>query len=227
MRTYNLIVALAVAVAGIQGSAEQPGPRFDTAVRADFFAGFGGDRARFERAMEVCERVLAETPAHAEALVWHGSGLIFQAGQAFAGGDTARGTQLWQRGLEEMGEAVRLEPENAAVLIPRGAVLLQATRTSPPEIGRPLLELAVADYEKVLAIQAPYFHTLGDHPKGELLFGLADGSARLGRMDKAREYFNRLLEQAPASGQAPRARVFIETGVAPPVRGLGCVGCHK
>jgi pentatricopeptide repeat protein len=79
----------------------------------------------------------------------------------------------------------------------------------------------------VLAIQEPYFSTLGDHPKGELLFGLAEGYSRLGRPDKARAYFQRLLKDAPSSGQAPKATQWLADGTLPAQQGLGCVGCHK
>src|SRR3954464_11368323 len=71
-----------------QTAAPRPaGERFDLVVRGDFFAGFAGDRARLAKGMEACERVLAESPNHAEALVWHGSGLAFSAGMAFQKGD--------------------------------------------------------------------------------------------------------------------------------------------
>jgi hypothetical protein len=36
--------------------------RFDMLVRDDFFAGMMGDRARLDRGMDICERVLAKTP---------------------------------------------------------------------------------------------------------------------------------------------------------------------
>lgn len=204
-----------------------PGQRFDMVVRADFFAGYAGDEARLKKAMALCESILAENPNHAEALVWHGSGLIYGAGQAFRAGDPAAGLQLFQSGLKEVNQAVALAPDDVAVLIPRGAVLLAATATMEPAQARPLVEVAVADYEKVLEIQAPYFDTLGDHPRGELLFGLAEGSARLGRLDKARMYFERLVKDVPASGQSPRAREWLDTGSIPKVPGIGCVGCHR
>ena len=50
--------------------------RFDYLVRADFFAGAAGDEARLARAMELCERTLADNPKHPEAMVWHGAGLL-------------------------------------------------------------------------------------------------------------------------------------------------------
>ena len=154
-------------------------------------------------------------------------GLFFQAGQAFQQGDMAKGGPLWDRGLAEMNEAVSLAPDSLAVVIPRGSVLLQAARFVPPPMAEPLLKTGVGDYEHVLELQRSYFHTLGDHPKGELLFGLADGYARLGDKVKARAYFERLIAEAPTSGQAPRGRAWIETGAVPPAQGLGCFGCHK
>jgi tetratricopeptide (TPR) repeat protein len=221
-------VVLATAIFAPSIAAQQPAQqRFDMAVRADFFAGFGGDAARLARGMEVCERTLADNPKHAEAMVWHGSGLTFQAGMAFQKGDVKTGGELWGRGQAEMDAAVALEPENVAVLIPRGALLLQATMNMPAEVGRPLLEKAVGDYEKVLAIQTAYFSTLGDHPKGELLFGLAEGYSRLGQAEKARLYFDRLMKDAASSGHAPQAKEWLASGTLPKATGLGCVGCHK
>jgi tetratricopeptide (TPR) repeat protein len=196
-------------------------------VRADFFAGFAGSDERPANGMAACERALAADPTNAEALVWHGSGLAFEAGIAFRKGDQETGMALWQRGLQEMDSAVAMAPENIGVLIPRGALLLQATMNMPPERARPLLEKAVGDYEHVLALQSSYFDTLGDHPKGELLFGLAEGFSRLGNSDKARMYFNRLIADAPASGQTPKAQRWLATGRLPKSEGIGCVGCHK
>jgi len=201
--------------------------RFDMIVRTDFFAGFAGDEARLAKGMATCEEMLATAPNHAEALVWHGSGLAFSAGKAFQQGDMKTGGELWQRGMEEMDKAASLEPDNVGVRIPRGALLLQATRNMPPAMARPLIEKAVGDYEHVLALQSAYFGTMGDHPMGELLFGLAEGYSRLGNAEKARAYFERLIADAPASGQAPKAKAWLSTGALPKSEGLGCVGCHK
>jgi len=229
MRSITPTIALpSTLVFGSDGAAQSPArtERFDMIVRADFFEGFAGDQARLQRAMEQCERTLAENPTHAEALVWHGGGVMFQAVSAFARGDPQRGAEMWERGLKEMNEAAALEPDNVGVRIPRGATLLQATMNLGAA-GRPLLEQAVGDYEHVLALQASYFDKLGDHPRGELLFGLAEGYSRLGQPEKARRYFERLVREAPSSGQAPRADAWLKTGTVPPASGLGCVGCHK
>jgi len=215
------------ALIAAQGAAPRAADRFDLIVRGDFFAGFAGSEARLARGMAECERMLAANPNHAEALVWHGSGLAFNAGQAFQKGDMAAGGELWQRGMQEMDKAVALEPDSVGVRIPRRALLLQASQNMPPAMGRPLIETGLGDYEHVLALQSAYFSTLGDHPKGELLFGLAEGYSRLGDLDKARLYFDRLIRDAPASGQAPKAQAWLATGSLPKSQGLGCVGCHK
>jgi tetratricopeptide (TPR) repeat protein len=226
-----LVSVILTPVMGIAGIAAQQAPpaRFDMVVRADFFAGFAGDEARLKRAMETCERTLAEDPAHAEAMVWHGSGLFIQAGAAFRQGDTARGLEMFSRAIKEMDDAVALAPDNVAVRIPRGAVLLNGSRFMPPDQATPLIQKAIGDYEKTLAVQTANgtFATLGDHPKGELLFGLAEGYSRLGQPDKARLYFEQLLKDAGGSGHVPHAQAFLATGTPPAVQGLGCVGCHK
>lgn len=217
---------LSFVLAAAQATSAAP-QRFDYLVRADFFAGVAGDEARLQQAIDLCERTLAENPKHAEALVWHGAGLLVRSGQVFATGDMANGGALFGRGLKEMDDAVALAADNPGVLIPRAAVLLEATKGMPPDAGRPLVQSAVANYEHVLDVQAPRWQTLGDHGKGELLFGLAEGSARLGQRDKARMYFERLIKDAPTSGQTPKAKEWMTSGTIPKSTGTSCVGCHK
>ena len=224
MKRNTWFVAAVLVLIASQRPAAQ---RFDMAVRSDFFAGFAGNEARLKKGMDASEQALAENPKHAEALVWHGSGLAFQAGAAFQKGDMKTGGELWQRGMEEMNTAVTLAPDSVGVRIPRGAVLLQATMNMPPAMAKPLLESALADYEHVLELQSSYFNTLGDHPKGELLFGLAEGYGRLGQPEKARMFFERLVKDAPTSGQTPKAKQWLTDGTLPKTQGLGCVGCHK
>jgi tetratricopeptide (TPR) repeat protein len=224
----TFISFVAGAVALLFSLVQPAAQRFDYLVRADFFAGMAGDEARLQHAKQVCEDALAADPKQAEALVWHGAILFFEAGRSFSKGDMAAGGQLFQRSLKEMNDAVALAPDNPGVLIPRAAVLIEGTRSMQPDMAKPLLESAVANYEHVLEIQTARWTTLGDHAKGELLFGLADASARLGRQDQAREYFNKLVADAPTSGQAPRAKAWLETGTIPKASGIAnCVGCHK
>lgn len=226
-----LAVAIVTTAGGQAPRAQTTGrqtERFDTRVRADFFAGLAGNEEAFARAMRLLESTLAERPDHPEALVWHGSGLLFQAGQAFEKGDMARGTGLWERGLKEMDAGVASDPENVAVLIPRGATLLEASKRVPAaEQSRELLTRGVSDYENVLRLQSPYFAALPVHAKGELLLALADGVHRLGDSDKAVRYFQRLIEETRGSEYEKRARAWLDGGPSDKAAaGRGCIGCH-
>jgi tetratricopeptide (TPR) repeat protein len=224
--TFIAWIMAAALAAGVQ-TPPAASQRFDYLVRADFFAGAAGDDARLAHVMEVCEQALAQNPNHPEAHVWLGAGLLVRAGRAFQKGDMAAGGPLFDRGLKEMNEALALAPDNPGVLIPRGAVLFEATRNMSADMARPLVQSAVQNYERALEIQAPTFGALGDHAKGELLFGLADGWSRLGDTDKARRYFERVIADAPTSGQTSKARAWIATGSIPKSTGPSCVGCHK
>ena len=225
MITAVAIVYLsALTLAVTQQPSPAAAPRFDFEVRADFFAGFTGDATRFARAMARCEEVLAQDPNHAEALVWHGAGLIAQAGALFEKGDAPKGMEVWGRGLQEMNRAVSLAPDSVGVRIPRGASLLEASRRVPESQRLPLLELALSDYEHTLKLQNAIFAKLSDHAKGELLFGLADGWARAGDQQKARAYFMRLTNDAAGSGRVTYAKAWLDG--KPPANPGTCVGCH-
>ena len=201
--------------------------RFDYLVRADFFAGLAGDEAALDRAMKVCEETLAKNPKHAEAMVWHGGGLLFISSKYFQKGDVQKGMQLWNRGIKEMDEAVALEPDNIGVLIPRGATLIPASRfVRSPDESIALLQKGVNDYERVLQIQKAYFANLSGHARGELLFGLAEGWQRLGNAEKSRNYFQRIVNEAQGSERQKQAKAFLDTGTLP-ASTQSCTGCHR
>jgi hypothetical protein len=235
MKRMMIAAALCCAVAltttiGSAIEAQQPRqePRFDELIRADFFAGVAGDSAALDRAMGLIDKTLADDPRRADVLVWHGSGLVVRSGQAFEKGDAATGAALWERGLKEMNDAVALAPDDVAVLIPRGAVLLEASRSLPDSVeAKTVLSTGVSDYEKVLQLQAPYFRYLSDHSRGELLFGLAEGLHRLGQRDRARVYFERLLSEAKDSEYGKMADGWLKDPSGATARQRGCVGCHK
>jgi hypothetical protein len=197
-------------------------------VRNDFFAGMMGDHARLDRGMLFCEKILAENPRHAEALVWHGGGLLARAAQAYTKGDSAMGDKLWNQGLEEMNNAVAFEPENMAVKIGRSATLIglaQSGWDSSDARAKALLESALADYEKVYQWQRPTFHKLGSHSRGELLFGLASGWSILGEQKKVLKYLLLIVKDCKGTEYETEARKWLEIRPLPVVQ-HDCTGCH-
>jgi tetratricopeptide (TPR) repeat protein len=200
--------------------------RFDYKVRNYFFSGFAGDAASLEKGMKICEDSLAADPKNAEALVWHGAGLFYESGQLFQKGDQQKGMELWTRGLKEMDDAAAMAPDNLGVRIPRGAVLLTGSRfVGSPEMARPLVEKGVGDFEKAYQAQAPTIESLGTHPRGELMIGLADGYNRLGDQEKAQLWFERLQKSLPGTSYEKSAKTWLETKSLAPAQ-AGCLGCH-
>ena len=229
-KKLGFVIAAVVAfvigfLSGVRIVHAQPADRFDVKVRQDFFAGFSGDKEAMARGMKACEEILAVNPKQAEALVWHGSGVLSQAQQAFQAGDQQKGIELWTRGLNEMQTAVDLAPDNVGVRIPRGAVLLASSHYVPPEMAKTLIEKGLSDYQRTYDLQKSYFETLGTHPRGELLFGLAEGYSRVGDEPKAQAFFEIISNDLPNTAYAKRANAWMETKSLP-VNQTGCVGCH-
>lgn len=220
MRFQSIIIA-ATTVFALQSQ-----ERFDHLVRGDYFAGFAGNAEALERGMKKSEEALKENPKHAEALVWHGAGVFYLSGQAFQKKDMAKGMELYGKGLEEMNRAVALEPNNVGVRIPRASVLASAARTMPPQMAKPLFESVIDDYYTVYQMQENRLDQLGTHPKGELLFGLADAFSRTGASEKADLYFTMLKDKLPNTAYAKRADKWFETKQPLAAAQSGCIGCH-
>lgn len=200
--------------------------RFDHIVRGDFFAGFAGNAEALDRAMKITEEAIQKNPNHAEALVWHGGGLFFQSSAYFQKNEMAKGMELYSRGLGEMNKAVELEPKNIGVRVPRAAVLSAGARNMPPQMAKPLWESVIDDYYTVYQMQEKQMDQLGTHPKGELLFGLADTFSRLGATEKADFFFAELQKRLPNTAYSKRAEKWFETKQALPAAQANCIGCH-
>jgi len=203
-----------------------PSPRFDEIVRADFFAGFRGDAARLEKGMKRCEEELATNPTNADALVWHGAGLMFMAGQAGQRQDFVTATERARRGRAEMDRADQIAPDSLSVMLVR-AVTLSASATSVRDRaqGRVMQESAIAGFERALEIQTPTLDRLSEHSRGELLAGLAEGWARLGDTERSRGYLERIVKEMPDTRYQARARAWLEDG--PQAGPMTCLTCHR
>jgi hypothetical protein len=218
------VPSVAPTAAAPPAAAAQP-ERFDEKVRADFFDGMRGDTVAMERAMKVCDETLAKNPKHAEAMVWHGAGVLARASAAFRAGDRQQGIALYTQGLAEMDNAVALEPNNIGVRIPRGAVLLAMAPFVPGPEKTTLLERGISDYEMTYSLQKAYFAQLTLHSREQLLYGLTDGYANLGKSDQAAVYFEKMKHEAAGSELLPQAAARARgEAVAGPVP---CEQCHR
>ena len=213
----------AAAVVGAQGTGTV------RSAGTDLLAGLVGDMVRFERGMRTLEDILSSNPNDLEAKVLHGNGVMARAGEAFKVGNNEKAMQLWQSGLDEMAQAVDAAPDNLFVRARRGVFMISASRSTPPQMAKPLLETAVVDFGKVLEIRERE-HTLAErsvHQRGELLTSLADGWDRLGDKEKARGYFERITKDLKGTVYEQRANAWLENKPeAKAADFFACTGCH-
>jgi tetratricopeptide (TPR) repeat protein len=225
--TISLIVVLLLA-GGLL--AQDPSSDIRSAGR-DLLGALNGDMVKFERGMRTLESLLAKDPKDPAVMVLHGNGIFARSGQAFEKGDVQNAMKLWQSSLDEMAQAVEIAPNNIFVRARRGVMLISASRSSgmPAAMAKPLTQLAVEDFEKVLEVREKE-QTLAQrstHQRGELLTGLADGWNRLGNTDKARSYFERVTRDLKVTIYEQRAKAWLEDkSEAKAVDYFACSGCH-
>ncbi len=199
--------------------------RFDFKVRNYFFAGFTGDAASLEKGMKICEEALAADPKNAQALVWHGSGVFFQAGQAFQKGDSQKGMELWQRGLKEMSDAVTLAPDALAVVIPRGAVAAHGISLCTAGNGTPAHSDRRAGFREGLRITRPGFEPTGNASPRRTHDRPGRRLQPPGRPGKGAAMVRAHPERNTRHAVREVGRGWLETKTLAPAQ-AGCLGCH-
>jgi hypothetical protein len=120
---------------------------------------------------------------------------------------------------------VALAPNHIGVRIPRGAGYLAASRAMPPQVGTPLVEKGLSDYEKAWELQKNDLSGFSQHSLGELWIGIADGNARLGKTDRAKEFFAMIQKTLPGTPWSKKADKWFAEGKLSG-RDANCVGCH-
>jgi len=229
MKIITIGVVAVVTLLALAAVVGAQGPGTVRSAGTDLLGGLVGDMVRFERGMRTLDEILSKNPNDIEAKVLHGNGVMARAGEAFKVGDNEKAIQLWQTGLDEMAQAVNAAPDNVFVRARRGVFMISASRSTPPQMAKPLLETAVADFERVLQIREKD-HTLADrsvHQRGELLSSLADGWNRLGETEKARDYFVRITKDLKGTVYELRANAWLDN--KPETRSadfFACTGCH-
>lgn len=170
--------------------------KFDEALEQEFTKGVGGDEAALGRAMQTSAKILAKNPKDALALVWQGGGRLVLARAAFYQGDFPTGSAIWKEGLDEMTRAVEIAPNDVRVLLIRASTWYQASKQfpDPDEAGR-LLQTAVGDFEKIIALSGNDFKKLPAIRRDDILLSLAEGYERRGDKTKARNFYLRISNE--------------------------------
>ena len=228
MKTITISLVIMLLLAGALPAQE---PIDIKTAGMDLLGALTGDMEKFERGMQTLEALVAKNPLDPNVKVLHGNGLFARSGVAAQKGDIQNAMKLWQSALDEMSQAVELAPDNIFVRARRGVVLISASRSSglPPAMARPITQLAIGDFEKVLEIREKE-QTLSQrstHQRGELLTGIADGWNRLGNSEKARGYFERITRDLEGTVYERKAKAWLENKPdAKAVEYFACSGCH-
>lgn len=100
-----------------------------------------------------------------------------------------------------------------------------AIQNAPEAFAKPLLDVALADFQTIYDNQEAYLDKLGTHPHGELRMGLAEVLLRKGEMEKSKEQLEAIVKALPDTRYSKRAQEWL---AAKPDANLkhSCIGCH-
>jgi len=209
----------------VAGAAQQAAPAQPPAqaegslsqqVGPDLEAGFAGDQARYDKAVKLVKERLAANPKDPEAMVWNGAITLFQSGTAYREQRLEDAGNLWFQSMKEMDEAVASAPENVAVRMVRGMILLPVTRFDGiPEAPEILLAKVREDFEKTLSLSKDYFEMMPLPVRAQVLGGLAESLDRLGKPEEARPYYQRVVAECSGTPQHKQAEDWLAKRAAP------------
>ncbi len=209
---FGCLSAASPFTAAAQQAGAMPASKLAATVEEDFRAGMSGNQEAFDRAMKSTEELLAGNPAHAEALVWHGSGLVSKSGKAFMAGDFQQGSYFMDKGLAEMTKAVELEPGNVHVRFTRGSTLLVLSKVFPiPDTAQDCLAKGLVDFETVVTTLGSTINTAPVKWRGHLLIELANGWKRSGNEAKAKAYAEQAVTLCPGTKYEKQAKDLLTT----------------
>lgn len=184
---------------------------FEREVLGDFVqAAEGNDEAR-KRLIATCERAISADAEHAEAIAWRGAGKMFEAGAASSSGDFGAAMSHVTAALTDLERARTLEPENPGVRIVAANMLLNLAKNHPIEsMATGYARQGIEDAKAALSKLYDNWDKQPADVKGQLLMGVAEGYAKLGKTVEARDWCNRVLGAVPGTSWAERAQAWID-----------------
>ena len=102
-------------------------------MRNDLFAAMAGNTDALKRILDASQKMLAQNPDHAQALVWRGAATISSFFMEAQKGNA--GVTVFQKGAADMDRAVALAPDDIEVRIMRSVLYGPASRQFPPPLA--------------------------------------------------------------------------------------------
>ena len=193
-------------------------------MRNDLFAAMAGNTDALKRILDASQKMLAQNPDHAQALVWQGAATISSFFMEAQKGNAR--ALVFQKGAADMDRAVALAPDDIEVRIMRSVLYAPASRQFPPPLAQDMLEKARTDLQHVYDLQQSQLSELGTHPLGELLQALADANSRQGKTDDAEKYYRLIQTMLKETEYSKRAEEWMKTKQPLLEARTTCVGCH-
>jgi tetratricopeptide (TPR) repeat protein len=210
----------------VSPSAAVVGANLTPQLMADLLSGFGGNAGALQRGLDATAQIIADNPSHAQGLAWHGAAMLYYSSTNTSLSGLER-IGLFQRATKEMDSAVGIAPDDVKVRMARGIVLRMLTPSMPQLANVPgLIENARADYQRMFDLQQGRLDTLGTHPLGELLQGLAELNSRQGKTADAEKYYGMIQSMLKGTDYASRAAEWMTTKKPLPTAQTGCISCH-
>lgn len=225
MVRWELFAASALCAIAALAQPKPEGIGISTWVREDLFAGFmAGDLDRFEAGVKKVEAILQEKPDAQEARSWLASSQMYRAVRAHEAGDPQEFERWYRTSLETFAKAA--ERKDGAVFAITGGTFAVFADRLPAERREDAYRRIHENYSGLKAAQALVFDKLPPHFRGEVLGGLAQASARLGRPDEAKSWLQQMVETLKGTPYASRAAKWQENFALSKTTSLTCQTCH-
>lgn len=229
-RTLLTLLMCALLNVPVQGQEPPKGATFSQWVREDLFAGFMGDsKAEFVRGVGKVDGYLKAHPGDSCATAWKASSDVYLAVRARESKKAADYEKLFAKAMAEFEQAYRsaaADDKGAALAITGGTAVVLGDRLAP-ENKTAFFTLARDRFRELERAQSADFTKMPLHHQGEVLGGLAQMEQRLGSLEGATAYAQRIVATLGNSPYAKAAQAFIDDPAGRQAPQLACMTCHE
>ena len=204
-----------------------------TLVREDLFAAWlDDDLERLARGERNIETMLRDKPIRpnqtAHLLAWKAGADYYRAVRAHEAGAPDAFQQHYDRARQGMSQALAANDVTgvAAHAIVGAALVLFADRV-PTQHRAEAWAAAYTAYVSMWKLQGATVDKLPVHPRGELLGGLVQTAYRMGRVDEANQFADRMLSSLAGTPYEAAAQEWKMNPASATASRLTCKSCHE